>query len=94
MFLSRPAFGKHVSFDGRFLHAAPGELSLWADSGNGRESQTQPPEADGGSAVAAVTQAAQRVSFLVNLWLNWQVMSCVAHLACLSQLYGLLNNAD
>ncbi len=74
-FLSRPAFGKHVSFDGRFLHAAPGELSLWADSGDGHESQTQTSEADGGSAAAAAAQPAQRVSFLVNLWLNWQVMS-------------------
>jgi len=27
--LSRPAHGKHIVFDGRFLQAAPSELSLW-----------------------------------------------------------------
>jgi len=33
MFLSRPRIGKHSSFDGRFLHAAPIELSLWNEDG-------------------------------------------------------------
>ena len=63
-FLSRPAFGKHVVFDGRFLHAAPSELSLW------------PVDAPSASTTPTPTAAKldQRVSFLVNIWLNWQVI--------------------
>jgi len=33
MFISRPRIGKHSSFDGRFLHSAPMELSLWSSGG-------------------------------------------------------------
>ena len=33
--LSRPQYGKHVVFDGRYLHAAPSELSLWASDSSG-----------------------------------------------------------
>jgi hypothetical protein len=32
MFISRPKIGKHSSFDGRFLHSAPMEMSLWPNS--------------------------------------------------------------
>ena len=77
VFLSRPAFGKHVVFDGRFLHAAPGELSLWADSSD-HQSQSQRSASareEGASAAAIAAQPAQRVSFLVNIWLNWQVVA-------------------
>jgi len=34
-FLSRPKIGKHSSFDGRFLHSAPMELSLWPSAAKG-----------------------------------------------------------
>ena len=64
-FLSRPAFGKHVVFDGRFLHAAPSELSLW------------PVDAPFARTAPTTTQLDQRVSFLVNIWLNWQVICSV-----------------
>lgn len=75
-FLSRPAFGKHIVFDGRFLHAAPGELSLWADSSDHlSQSQRSPSAGEGASAAGTAAQPAQRVSFLVNIWLNWQVVA-------------------
>jgi hypothetical protein len=57
--LSRPQVGKHISFDGRFLHAAPDELNLWKE--------TQHLEKCMGAAGAAP----RRLSFLVNIWLNW-----------------------
>lgn len=54
-FVSRPRVGKHISFDGRLLHAAPAELRpLWR--GRGTTSTT--------------TKGRKRVSFLVNVWLN------------------------
>ena len=71
VFLSRPAFGKHVVFDGRFLHAAPGELSLWADSSDHQsQSQRSASAREEGASAAAIAaqpaQPAQRVSFLVT----------------------------
>lgn len=68
--LSRPAVGKHVAFDGRFLHAAPSELSLWIDSGHEAASQPQ-RSAPAGKEGASKTATDQRVSFLVNIWVNW-----------------------
>ena len=35
IFISRPKIGKHISFDGRFLHSAPLELSLWPNQVKG-----------------------------------------------------------
>lgn len=34
MFISQPKIGKHSSFDGRYLHSAPMEMSLWPNSTN------------------------------------------------------------
>ena len=68
-FLSRPPFGKHVVFDGRFLHAAPSELSLW--DGSESRVQTSVCAGESGAAASAEGQPGQRVSFLVNIWLNW-----------------------
>jgi hypothetical protein len=58
IFIAYPSEGKHMSFDGRLLHAAPHDLS--------------PPTAiakrsNGGG---KKTKRNKRVTFLVNIWLN------------------------
>ena len=56
--MSLPKMGKHISFDGKLLHAAPSELrSLWKPSSSGNSSGSSKEER-------------KRVSFLVNIWLN------------------------
>lgn len=69
--LSRPQYGKHVVFDGRYLHAAPSELSLWASDSSGGDGV----EGEAGAVAAAARP--KRVSFLVNLWLNWKPADAV-----------------
>lgn len=53
-YISRPAPGKHISFDGRLLHGAPADADVW---------KLAAPAAVG-------TAKASRVTFLVNVWLN------------------------
>jgi len=66
--LSHPCFGKHVAFDGRFLHGGPGE---YFPSVAKKSTQTSEPKAkkmksdDSPSALSG-----KRVTFLVNIWLN------------------------
>lgn len=55
-FLSFPAFGKHVAFDGRWLHGALPELSR-------KEKKKTDPDRE-------ETTETKRVTFLVNVWLN------------------------
>jgi hypothetical protein len=57
-YFSRPMLGKHMCFDGRYLHAAPSDLrsQLWPSV-----------TADRGGAGAGEKR---RVTFLVNIWLN------------------------
>ncbi|KAJ0389301.1 hypothetical protein ATCC90586_011781 [Pythium insidiosum] len=70
-YLSRPMLGKHISFDGRLLHGAPGDLAdMFA-------SEREVPAGPAGAAAAAVgskrkdvPSMARRVTFLVNVWLN------------------------
>lgn len=65
-FLSFPAFGKHVAFDGRWLHGALPELSRkteGASEGDGEndgENEKNPTR----------LTTTKRVTFLVNVWLN------------------------
>lgn len=53
MLLSRPVRGKHIVFDGRLLHGAPGHPALR------QVTDTALPESDG---------SLLRVTFLVNIW--------------------------
>jgi len=56
--LSLPEVGKHTSFDGRLLHAAPAELrGLW-------KQQEQEEEEEGREG------RKERVTLLINIWLN------------------------
>jgi len=56
-FLSFPAFGKHVAFDGRWLHGALPELS------QKNKNETSPSR-------KSANERRERVTFLVNVWLN------------------------
>lgn len=80
--LSAPRMGKHVAFDGRLLHGAPATFFPGVDpsSAEERPHKKQKLEHGGESAVTVPTAAAitlsnepqqsQRVTFLVNVWLN------------------------
>jgi hypothetical protein len=59
VFVSYPRQGKHIAFDGRLLHGAPSDplLKTWGTS-------------RGESCCIGETLPAQRVTFLVNIWLN------------------------
>lgn len=60
-FVSCPKVGKHISFDGRFLHAAPSQLVL--TSASLEDMLLNGTSASGGS-------PSSRITFLVNIWLN------------------------
>lgn len=73
-FVSWPKTGKHLSFDGRFLHAAPADLmqpGVW-------EEQITVPEvscADNEKKKQEerlLRRRHRRVTFLVNVWLNFK----------------------
>lgn len=61
-YLCSPCVGKHLSFDGSLLHAAPSDLL--------------PPEEDDGNSDSSDDRAAdcepviQRITFLVNIWID------------------------
>jgi hypothetical protein len=78
-YLSWPKKGKHLSFDGRYLHGAPSDfmeqglfekqieipidqLSSLEDNGNG----------DGKKQKKIIERRYRRVTFLVNVWLNYK----------------------
>ena len=75
-FVSWPLQGKHLSFDGRFLHAAPTDLmepGAW-------EQQLQLPPVQGEQddednkrqQEKLLKRRHRRVTFLVNIWLNYK----------------------
>jgi len=79
-FLSWPKFGKHLSFDGRFLHAAPSDVM---EKGAFQKQCTIPSEDIPTGCTAEETKAKaadlkklkrrhRRVTFLVNIWLNYK----------------------
>lgn len=66
--VSWPRTGKHLSFDGRLLHAAPIELmqdQLW-------EQQIKVPSELDESFKKLQSRRNRRVTFLVNIWLNYK----------------------
>ena len=63
--MSYPAEGKHISFDGQFLHAAPGELGDARPHVGGDKAKEGRKRKRNG-------EAKRRTSFLVNIWLNWK----------------------
>jgi hypothetical protein len=67
-FVSWPAMGKHISFDGRYLHAAP--CDLMSEGSFEKQIQFTPTEADP-QRNKIQTRRHRRVTFLVNIWLNY-----------------------
>jgi hypothetical protein len=66
-FVSWPALGKHTSFDGRFLHAAP--CDLMEHGTFEKQIHFQPVENDARKN-KLLARRHRRVTFLVNIWLN------------------------
>lgn len=70
--LSHPRFGKHVAFDGRFLHGAPGEY-FPAVAQNVETSEPLAKKAKVEVASKGTDGSGlrgKRITFLVNIWLN------------------------
>lgn len=68
--LSHPRLGKHVAFDGRFLHGGPGEYfpSVAATSNECSEPTAKKRKVEGST--AAPGGNGKRTTFMVNIWLN------------------------
>lgn len=69
--ISWPKRGKHLSFDGRYLHAAPPDL-LPLDA---RHRPVAPNQSVDDPAQRKVLRRQRRVTFLVNLWLNYHPLN-------------------
>lgn len=63
--LSRPAVGKHITFDGLHLHGAPADLYEEDTSSNSVDEDEEEESDEEGS-----SKRPSRVTFLVNIWLN------------------------
>jgi hypothetical protein len=68
-YLSWPKKGKHLSFDGRYLHAAP---SNFMKSGTFNEQLKVPDEIKDEEQKKKQVRRQRRVTFLVNIWLNYK----------------------
>ena len=67
-FVSWPKTGKHMSFDGRYLHAAPPDLM---EPGSFKR-QIQFEESEDPKQQVILKRRHRRVTFLVNIWLNYR----------------------
>jgi hypothetical protein len=69
-FISWPAAGKHLSFDGRYLHAAP--PNLMEKGAFDHQCKVEEPSKDQPSTYQkTLVRRHRRVTFLVNVWLNY-----------------------
>ena len=74
--ISHPQFGKHVAFDGRLLHGAPGTFfpAQVREGANSTDSKRRKldyrPDYLGGGLAQTDPTPGKRVTFLVNIWLN------------------------
>lgn len=66
-FISWPKCGKHFSFDGRYLHAAPPNLM---EKGIFQKQVEVPILSTDEKEITLHTRRHRRVTFLVNIWLN------------------------
>jgi len=74
-FISWPKLGKHLSFDGRYLHAAPYDL-MEDEAFNTQCDATE--DLDGivdGKERSRLLRRHRRVTFLVNIWLNYKPLN-------------------
>jgi hypothetical protein len=80
--LSHPSFGKHVSFDGRLLHGAPGEYFPSVSTPKSNDEDVSEPQTKKQKVEEKVENeegalAGKRITFLVNIWLNHSTMDAV-----------------
>eukprot|EP00804_Cyclotella_cryptica_P027290 CCRYP_014391-RA/>CCRYP_014391-RA protein AED:0.04 eAED:0.04 QI:171/1/1/1/1/1/2/56/452 len=70
--LSHPRFGKHVAFDGRLLHGAPGKFfPAVAESVTVTEPKTKKAKVEEKECTKHQNPlSGKRITFLVNIWLN------------------------
>jgi hypothetical protein len=79
--LSYPMVGKHIAFDGRLLHGAPGTFfpTMWEDASTTinekdvkkrRLNDNVVEESSKTETDSRVSKCPQRITFLVNVWLN------------------------
>ena len=69
-FVSFPKQGKHLSFDGRYLHAAPSDLLM--DGLFKQQCSFNEPGCIDKKELKVLERRHRRVSFLVNIWLNYK----------------------
>eukprot|EP00729_Bicosta_minor_P022508 gene22508-31265_t len=69
-FLSQPAAGKHIAFDGRLLHGVPPEMMLNKTSKSSKHRKRKRQNTGGGNADGGAMQKSRRITFLVNMWFN------------------------
>lgn len=69
--LSSPKFGKHFSFPGSLLHAAPSDLLYHPDSESSEEHAS-----DDSSVQSSADNHPVRITFLVNVWINHIPANC------------------
>lgn len=67
--LSHPVFGKHVAFDGRLLHGAPGEYfpSIMNKSSNVAEPKAKRLKVEGNACTSTSKLSGKRITFMVNV---------------------------
>jgi hypothetical protein len=70
IFVSWPLTGKHLSFDGRFLHAAPSDLQ--EPSSFAQQCKVLDVENMDLKSVQKQERRHRRCTFLVNIWLNYK----------------------
>ena len=69
-YISWPKQGKHLSFDGRLLHAAPGDLLKGGEFAE--QCKCDLTSVSDEKEKHAVQRRHRRVTFLVNIWLNFK----------------------
>lgn len=72
--ISWPRQGKHLSFDGRFLHAAPPDL-LPDEFRAAKLDETEKVDTAMSSQDRKLNRRQRRVTFLVNIWLNYRPLN-------------------
>ena len=68
--LSHPEFGKHVAFDGRMLHGAPGTFFPAVEEEREGENPIKKMKLNDGTPALGEPMPGRRFTFLVNIWLN------------------------
>ena len=68
--LSHPDFGKHIAFDGRMLHGAPGTFFPAVEEEREEKSPIKKMKLNDGTPALGQPAPGRRVTFLVNIWLN------------------------